>query len=60
MMSSKINDTVTVNSAKVSCDGGEGALGHPRVFLNMGDKDSVQCTYCGRTFVRSSDMKKAS
>ncbi len=60
MMSSKINDTVTVNSAKVSCDGGEGALGHPRVFLNMGDKDSVQCTYCGRTFVRSADMKKAS
>ena len=28
-----------------------GALGHPRVFLEMGDKNFVECPYCDRRFV---------
>ncbi|MEM1139131.1 MAG: zinc-finger domain-containing protein [Pseudomonadota bacterium] len=36
---------------KVACDGGGGALGHPRVWLEMGDETQIQCNYCGRLFV---------
>jgi NADH dehydrogenase (ubiquinone) Fe-S protein 6 len=35
----------------VSCDGGGGPLGHPRIFINL-DKPQVNwCTYCGLPFV---------
>lgn len=35
----------------VSCDGGGGPLGHPRVFINT-DKPSINpCGYCGVPFV---------
>ena len=36
----------------VSCDGGGGPLGHPRIFINT-DKPQINwCTYCGIPFVR--------
>ena len=35
----------------VSCDGGDGALGHPRVWLNMEGQGYVDCPYCDRRFV---------
>jgi NADH dehydrogenase (ubiquinone) Fe-S protein 6 len=36
----------------VSCDGGGGPLGHPRIFINL-DKPQINwCTYCGLPFVR--------
>ena len=35
----------------VACDGGNGPLGHPRVFLNMGSDDSIDCPYCGRRYI---------
>jgi uncharacterized Zn-finger protein len=44
-------EIIEVGSTEVACDGGEGALGHPRVFLNMGDKCQVECPYCDRLFV---------
>ena len=35
----------------VSCDGGGGVLGHPRIFINV-DKPKINwCTYCGLPFV---------
>ena len=34
-----------------ACDGGGGALGHPRVYLEMGDETFVECPYCDRRFV---------
>ncbi len=43
-------ETVTVDNRPVVCDGG-GALGHPRVFLNMGGDGAVDCPYCGRRYV---------
>ena len=39
-----------VNSKKVSCDGGGGALGHPKVYLEMGDKNEIVCPYCSKLF----------
>lgn len=56
-MSGEPIETVTVDSAKVACDGGKGALGHPRIYLNMGDKKSVDCPYCGRRFVLAEGAK---
>jgi uncharacterized Zn-finger protein len=44
-------ETVKVDSGTIACDGGGGALGHPKVWLNMGEKQSVDCPYCGRHFV---------
>lgn len=44
-------ETVEVEALQVSCDGDGGALGHPRVFLNMGEKTFVECPYCDRRFV---------
>jgi hypothetical protein len=36
------------------CDGGEGALGHPRVWLSL-DRDTgfVECGYCDKKFVHA-------
>jgi len=31
----------------VSCDGGGGALGHPRVYINLDDGQPKACIYCG-------------
>lgn len=44
-------ETVYVNETVVACDGGSGALGHPRVYLNMGPDGVVECPYCDRRFV---------
>ncbi len=44
-------ETVNSDSEILSCDGGEAALGHPRVFLNMEGKGQIDCPYCGRRFI---------
>ena len=39
--------TKIVDSYRVACDGGEGALGHPRVWLQIPtDQGWVECPYC--------------
>lgn len=38
-------------SKQVSCNGGGGALGHPKVWYEMGDDNFVECKYCDRRFV---------
>ena len=37
---------------EVSCDGGHGALGHPKVWYGFDGADQVSCGYCGRLFVK--------
>ena len=44
-------ETITVDSEVLSCDGGGGAFGHPRVYLNMEGRGGIDCPYCGRRFV---------
>lgn len=40
-------ETKIVDTWKVACDGGEGALGHPRVWLTIPhDTKFVECGYC--------------
>ncbi len=43
-------ETIDVSTTEVSCDGG-GGLGHPRVFLKIGQAGWVECPYCDRRFV---------
>ena len=41
-----------VTSYRVACDGGEGALGHPRVWLSLSHETGwVECGYCDKRFV---------
>ncbi len=44
-------ETVQVTSARIACEGVGGALGHPRVWLQMGEAGFVECPYCDRRFV---------
>jgi uncharacterized Zn-finger protein len=44
-------ETIIVTSRRLSCDGGGGALGHPKVWLEMGEGTQVECPYCDRLFV---------
>jgi uncharacterized Zn-finger protein len=48
-------EVVVVRSKRVACDGDGGALGHPRVWLEMGDANFVECLYCDRRFVLGAD-----
>ncbi|KAL4960986.1 zinc-finger domain-containing protein [Aspergillus stella-maris] len=38
------------NKRIVSCDGGGGPLGHPRIFINTDKPEIVPCGYCGLPF----------
>ena len=44
-------ETEITSQWKVACDGGEGALGHPRVYLRMDETGRVECPYCDRLFI---------
>ena len=45
-------ETIVTEETRVSCDGGGGPLGHPRVWYTLSNKERhVDCLYCGRRFV---------
>jgi uncharacterized Zn-finger protein len=44
-------EEILVRSRRVSCDGVGGALGHPRVWIELGGDDVGECPYCDRRFV---------
>ena len=48
-----------VNERTVACDGGDGALGHPRVYLHIEDRQ-VMCPYCSRLYVLNEGAGHAS
>ncbi|RAK58225.1 zinc-finger domain-containing protein [Phenylobacterium deserti] len=48
-------EVIKVRSGRIACDGVGGALGHPRVWLEMGEADFVECSYCDRRFVLAAD-----
>ncbi|KAI9002694.1 zinc-finger domain-containing protein [Gaertneriomyces semiglobifer] len=39
-----------VETRTVACDGGGGALGHPKVWLNLDKNEPQSCGYCGLRF----------
>ncbi|MBV8170062.1 MAG: zinc-finger domain-containing protein [Alphaproteobacteria bacterium] len=44
-------ETITVTDPTVACDGGGGALGHPRVYLNITAGGLIDCPYCSRRYI---------
>ncbi|WP_297769423.1 zinc-finger domain-containing protein [uncultured Roseovarius sp.] len=46
-MATEAPETRIVENYRVACDGGEGALGHPRVWLQIPRETGyVECPYC--------------
>lgn len=43
---------VPKNADHVACNGGGGALGHPKVYYTFHDQDRVTCGYCDRVFTK--------
>ena len=52
-------EVIEVETPEVACDGGDGALGHPKIYLNMGDSGQIDCPYCGRRFILKAGAKVA-
>jgi uncharacterized Zn-finger protein len=50
-------EEIVVTSKRVACDGGGGALGHPLVYMDMGEDHHVECGYCDRRFVLGKKKK---
>jgi uncharacterized Zn-finger protein len=44
-------EVIDVDEKSVACDGGGGALGHPRVWIAIPSSGRAECPYCGRIFV---------
>ncbi len=46
------DDTIEVETMTVACDGGNGPLGHPNVYLYLDDDTlAAVCPYCSKRFV---------
>jgi uncharacterized Zn-finger protein len=51
-MTTQAPETEVISTLRVACDGGEGALGHPRVWLRIDPAEGfVECGYCDKKFV---------
>ncbi len=51
-MATEAPEIEIVNRMRVACDGGEGALGHPRVWLQIpAETGFVECPYCDKKIV---------
>jgi uncharacterized Zn-finger protein len=48
-----LNETapIIVHERSVACDGGDGPLGHPRVWLRIAADNEVVCPYCSRHYI---------
>jgi len=44
-------EIIEVDKSQIACDGGDGALGHPRVYLTIERAGAIDCPYCGRRYV---------
>jgi len=51
MAETDVPETEEVTQTRISCDGGDGALGHPKVWLSIGPEGWVECGYCDKRFV---------
>ncbi len=47
-------ETVITDKMVVACNGNDGALGHPKVYLNLAPSGKAECPYCSRLYVNRS------
>ena len=45
-MNDKVQEIIEVSELKVACDGGGGALGHPKIYLDLARDGEAECPYC--------------
>lgn len=53
------NEIIHVDQRVVACDGGDGALGHPRVFLYI-EQRQIVCPYCSRLYILNEGLSPGS
>ncbi len=59
-MSIPAPETKIVNAWRIACDGGDGALGHPRVWYTVPkNAEGVECMYCDARYVHEDFAPKA-
>ena len=44
-------ETIEIGEMVAACNGGGGALGHPRVYLNLAPAGWIECPYCSRRYI---------
>ena len=50
----KTQSPIRTNNNKIICDGGEGDLGHPKIYLAIDESNVVVvCPYCGKKSKKS-------
>ena len=55
MANKSSSSAIETTEKRVSCDGGGGALGHPKVYFEFKPgESSLICSYCGQEFRRVS------
>jgi uncharacterized Zn-finger protein len=52
-------ETIIVKKTSVSCDGGGGALGHPKIYLAISEDGVIVCPYCSRTYKLAEGVSQA-
>ena len=52
-------EIIPVETTTVACDGGDGPLGHPRVYLTLSKDGEIECPYCSRKYVLKEGAKVA-
>lgn len=50
-VSQDTREIIIVETQQVACSGGDGSLGHPMVWYQLGPDGRVSCKYCDRQFV---------
>ena len=51
MKNKKDEVNIYVNKKRLSCNGESKSLGHPKVYLEMGQSDKVRCPYCDKIYI---------
>ena len=60
-MTTYVPETKIVDGFRIACDGGEGMLGHPRVWLQIpSDVGWVKCPYCDCKMLQKDFANKVS
>ena len=54
-------ELIETRHAEVVCDGGAGAVGHPRIYLHIdASVGQITCPYCSKTYLLKKVASKAS